>query len=376
MSREDAIHALHAHPARGVLAVTGGGSLLLSDLLGVPGASGTVVYGAVPYAPSALAAFIGGAPDSACSPGTARDLAMRCFLQAKELDPGPDRFGFAVTASLATNRTKAGPHRAHLAMQTGSVTRTWSLRLAEGARERSAEERLVADVALDVLVSALDLPCRLEGNGLEGKGPALLDGETLEADTARGDATWQALLARDRRVVGERKPRALFPGAFHPLHDGHRRIARLAAARLGVPVTYEISIDNVDKPPLNFHDLRERVGQFDARELCLTNTATFVEKARAFPGVRFVVGVDTLRRIADAKYYLRGTPSEAIAEIADRGCRFLVFGRAEGTRFVTLDDLSLPAALRGLCEGVPEADFRDDVSSTDLRRQGLRERKA
>ena len=362
MGTEDAVRALHEHPARGVFAVTGGGSLLLSDLLGVPGASQTVVYGAVPYASSALAAFIGGTPDSACSPGTARDLAMRCFLQATKLDPGPDRFGFAVTASLATNRMKAGPHRAHLAMQTASVTRTWSLHLEKGARSRAEEERLVADIALRVLTASWGVP---------GSAPALLDTETLEADSATGEASWQALLAGDRRAVGEAQPRALFPGAFHPLHDGHRRIAHLAAKRLGVSVTYEISLHNVDKPPLNFHDLRERVAQFDARELCLTNTPTFVEKARTFPGVTFVVGADTLRRIADPRYYASGSPSEAAAEIAGHACRFLVFGRRDGQRFVTLDDLALPAPLRPLCEGVPEAEFRNDISSTELRTQGV-----
>lgn len=353
------VRALHRGPERGVFAVSGGGSLLLSDLLSVPGASNTVVYGAVPYAHAALAAFIGAEPDRACSPATARDLAMRCFLQATQLDPGPRRFGFAVTASLATDRPKAGPHRAHLALQTASATHTWSLHLAKDARERAAEERLVADVALHVLAECC---------GISSAAPKLIDEETLDAVTVRADPAWEALLAGERRVVGGARPPALFPGAFHPRHDGHRRIAQLAATRLGVPVTHEISIHNVDKPPLNFHDLRERAAQFDADELCFTNTATFVEKARVFPGVTFVVGADTLRRIADPRYYADGGPSEAVAEIAKRDCRFLVFGRQDGDRFITLDDLTLPDALRALCEGVPEGEFRNDVSSTDLRK--------
>ena len=358
MTDEAVVRALHESPARGVFAVTGGGSLLLSDLLGVPGASGTVVYGAVPYAASALAAFIGGTPDSACSAGTARDLAMRCFLQASELDPGPDRFGFALTASLATTRAKAGEHRAHLAMQTSSVTRTWSLHLAKGARTRAEEERLVADVALHVLADAC---------GITNDRPALTGGETLETDIARGDAPCQELLAGTRQVVGDARPRALFPGAFHPLHDGHRRMAQVAEKRLGVPVTFELSIHNVDKPPLNFHDLRERGAQFDADALCLTNTATFVEKARTFGAVTFVVGADTMRRIADPKYYPAGDMTEALDEIASQGCRFLVFGRSDGGGFVTLDDLDLPHGLGGRCEGVSEAAYRVDLSSTGIR---------
>ena len=363
MTDEAAVRALHERPERGVFAVSGGGALLLSDLMTVPGASGTVVYAAVPYARAALAAFIGAEPDAACSPATARDLAMRCFLQAGALDPGPDRFGFAITASLATNRPKAGAHRAHLAMQTPSDTRTWSLHLAKGARSRAEEERALADVALHVLTDSC---------GVTAAMPALMDTETLAADIAAGDAAWQALLAGERQVVGDEGPRALFPGAFHPLHDGHRRMAQLAAKRLGVPVVHEISIHNVDKPPLNFHDMRERAAQFEANGLCFTNTATFVEKARVFGGVTFVVGADTMRRIADPQYYPDGNMSGALAEIADRDCRFLVFGRSDGDRFVTLDDLDLPQNLRARCDGVTEADYRRDLSSTELRGRSRR----
>jgi hypothetical protein len=58
----------------------------------------------------------------------------------------------------------------------------------------------------------------------------------------------------------------------------------------------------------------------------------------------------------------------AIVEIGSLGCHFLVFGRHLDGRFVTLDDISLPPLLRGICRAVPEADFRHDVSSTRLRR--------
>ena len=128
-----------------------------------------------------------------------------------------------------------------------------------------------------------------------------------------------------------------------------------------------LSIHNVDKPPLNFHDLRERAAQFDAGALCLTNTATFVEKARTFGAVTFVVGADTMRRIADPKYYPAGDMTDALDEIASLGCRFLVFGRRDGDRFVTLDDLDLPHGLGGRCEGVSEAAYRVDLSSTGIR---------
>ena len=59
---------------------------------------------------------------------------------------------------------------------------------------------------------------------------------------------------------------AIFPGAFHPLHAGHRRMAQIAREWLGMPVQFELSVFNVDKPPLNYWEISDRVQQFDAGE--------------------------------------------------------------------------------------------------------------
>ncbi|HEY6598024.1 MAG TPA: hypothetical protein VIZ30_01870, partial [Pseudomonadales bacterium] len=61
------VERLHTSPHSGVIAVTGGGALLLADLLTVPGASATVLEANVPYAGAALVNFIGAAPEQACS---------------------------------------------------------------------------------------------------------------------------------------------------------------------------------------------------------------------------------------------------------------------------------------------------------------------
>lgn len=354
------VRALHDSPHQGVFHITGGGAGLLSELLCVPGASATVLDAAVPYSAQALAKLLGAAPEQSCSAATARDLAMSAYVRARAL--GADEhgfgFGFGLTASLATNRRKRGEHRAHFALQTGGATHTWSLRLAKDTRERSEEERLVADAALAALGEALAVRSEM---------PAMRGDETLSHNVAHADADLRALLAGERDAVGVGRPQAVLPGAFNPLHDGHRQMAAVAEARLDAPVAFEICIRNVDKPPLNFHDMVTRRQQFSGEPLWFTNAATFVEKARRFAPVWFVVGTDTLSRIADPKYYRAGGLPEAVAELARSGCRFLVFGRAREGRFVALEDLSLPPALSALCEGVDEADYRCDVSSTALR---------
>jgi hypothetical protein len=136
-------------------------------------------------------------------------------------------------------------------------------------------------------------------------------------------------------------------------------------------VTFELSIANVDKPPLDFIEIADRLGPLAGNPVRLTRAATFVEKARLAPGCVFVVGIDTLERIAEPRYYHDDVTERdaAMTAIAGAACRFLVFGRQRGDRFSTLAESELPASLRALCDEVPEALFRADVSSTQLRRK-------
>ena len=105
--------------------------------------------------------------------------------------------------------------------------------------------------------------------------------------------------------------------------------------------------------------------------LIFTNAPTFIEKCRLFPGALFIVGTDTLIRIADKKYY--GGSEEkcdkALSEKEALGNRFLVFSRHSAGAFVTLADLEIPAILSQLCTSVDENEFREDVSSTELREE-------
>ena len=103
--------------------------------------------------------------------------------------------------------------------------------------------------------------------------------------------------------------------------------------------------------------------------LVYTHAPTFVEKCRLFPGIPVIVGTDTLKRIADRKYYGNSDRAclDALREIRELGNSFLVFGRESSGRFTTLDDLSLPPVLAEICTAVPE--FREDISSTQLRAQ-------
>jgi hypothetical protein len=178
----------------------------------------------------------------------------------------------------------------------------------------------------------------------------------------QADGGWNAAAAR---------PVGLLPGAFNPLHNGHRRLAEVAADLLGGPVAFELSVLNVDKPPLTNAEVHRRLKEFvQGPPMWLTRAATFEDKARLFPQATFVVGADTAVRIVAARYY--GGSEEAmhaaLDAIARQGCRFLVAGRADRDgRFVEVEHLPIPGRFAGLFQGIPRDLFQVDLSSTRLR---------
>jgi nicotinamide mononucleotide (NMN) deamidase PncC len=286
--------------------------------------------------------------------------------------------GVACTAGLLTDRPRRGSHRIHVALQTAALTATWSLELLKDRRSRSEEEHVAGRMLLNAVAESCSLENRLTLD--------LLEGEKVEESRTTALRPWQDLLLGKVEIVSE-GGRAFLPatgktipanpailsGAFNPLHVGHRRIAEIGADLLKKPVIMEITILNPDKPPLDYYEIDRRTKQFSPEQpLLLTRAATFDEKARLFPGATFLVGADTLRRIAMDRYYHNDTAAcrACLEYISGRGCHFLVFGRDLGTGFMQLADLDLPEVLRSICRDVPPEIFREDISSTGIRKSG------
>jgi len=380
------IERIHASEHQLVIAVTGGGSKAISQLLDVAGASRTVLEAVVPYASLSLEEWLGGTPEQFCSEPTARAMAMAAWMRARHLAPDAEArqlVGVGATASLATDRPKRGEHRVHVAVQTATHTASCSWKLTKGRRNRKKEQWLAAKLILLAIGEACDLDTAAACDALDTQ---RLETEFLDPHTQEAEPSWtDILLGRKKCFVVPRpqtgpaaavQPKAVFPGAFNPPHSGHQRMAEIAVAKLGEPVAFELSITNVDKPSLDFVRLHERISAFqqwdDTAKLILTAAPTFLEKAALFPGCTFVVGADTIARIAEPRYYDNSLAARdaAIGAIANHGCRFLVFGRHREGEFCSLADLGLPTELAALCGEVSEAEFSDEISSTQLRREG------
>ncbi len=350
------VEKIHLSDWRGVFYVTGGGSLLLSDLLTVPGASATILDARIPYAGAALEEATHQELEQACSSTAAQTLAMQAFLKARELDSHRHLFGLGVTASLATNREKKGRLRAYIALQTASKTQVSELVFSRDT-SRMEQEQLLAETSLRKLASGLSIKDSLKASGSDR--------------VANATEPISRLLGEKSCFVGN--PHSVFlPGAFNPLHQGHRRMKAMAEQFCGAKVQYELCVRNIDKPPLDFLEIERLCAQFAEDNLVLTNTPKFRDKASLLAPsgkATFVVGVDTLLRVADPIYYEdREERDAAVSLFVSRNDRFLVFGRTVGgEEFATLNDIDLPDEFRQICEGFTEEQFRMDVSSSDLR---------
>ncbi len=357
------MQALHASGWQGALYVTGGGSGLVPQLLTIPGASATVLEATVPYSESALESLIGkvGASVNSRISGA---LGMKGFARARELAgdaPSARLFGFGLTAALATNRKRRGEDRAHMSVQTLDATHKLTIRLVKGVH-RQAQEKTVSDIALAFLQQTLlDLEPVLPGD-------AMIETRSAKANPELVDLTFGE---RAKFCAGGQGalPEALFCGAFDPFHQGHQAMLDYASHRLGCAVALELCIANADKAALDYVEVERRIEALSGKgDLWLTRLPLFSQKAEAFAGVTFVVGVDTMARIADARFYESSARrTESFKLLAERSVRFLVFGRHMQSGFQTLADLSLPKSLRALAEGVSQSEFRQDISSTSLR---------
>ncbi|MGL4594921.1 MAG: hypothetical protein ACRCUY_09360 [Thermoguttaceae bacterium] len=370
------IDQIHDSPVQLVICVTGGGSLAISDLLSVPGASRTLLEAAVPYSVESLNRYIGHPTDQTCCVRTACNIAMTAFhrgmrlLHARKI-PNPipisheanflenptfvtarkisahhsdeshiNRSEFhgtdledfqnlvavSCTASLETDREKKGANRVHVAVQTIFRTAIYSITLKKGARSRFEEERLVSNLILNVIATALpvaaeatDISAHWKSNPLSADSNSsqfgkkelptygepfrknvefisefpisleLKDGEHIQQQEAIASPalvdlffghTWAVLWKGNEIIhfVQHNEPshqrslgynpraefsQAIFPGSFNPIHQGHLQMVDIAQERLGSRVALEIATQTMGKPPLDYIDLQNRLNEIN-----------------------------------------------------------------------------------------------------------------
>lgn len=366
---------IHDTPQQSVLAVAGAGNYALAWLLGVGGASRTVLETRVPYGYLAMTDFLGGyAPEQTVSADTAQRMARAAWARGMSLrEQDAPIVGLACTATIATDRAKRGDHRAFIATWDDGSATTDAVVLEKGLRDRAGEEDVVSRLVISAIARACGVSAELD--------LGLVSTERVETETTRhaepvqrlldGDASWVTVHPDGRMVVDEDAPQALLPGSFNPLHAGHIELNDAASRAMGTAVAYELSVSNVDKPALAVAEVHHRLEQFNGvGTVVLTRAETFIKKSQLFPGCGFAIGWDTVTRLIQPRYYGDSQTAmlTALAAMWGLGSRFAVGGRTDhGGVFRSLSDVEIPDGFRPMFAEIREADFRRDLSSTSIR---------
>lgn len=372
------VQQLHDTPGQLVLATAGAGTTALSWLFGVAGASRTVLEVQIPYSKKAFNQFTGREPEKYVSAVAGRWLAGNALRRAYQLrEEVVPVIGVGCTAAIITDRPKKGVHHAVWATWTPQKVTTHYLQLQKEARDRPGEDELISRLLLQAIAAAYELPLTIP--------IPLLPTEQVQTEIFEIARPVQQLLADETSFVGVYSdgraktaginPQILLPGSFNPLHEGHLELAQVAGTRLNRPVAFELSVTNVDKPPLEEGVVLARLAQFAGRHpVYLTNAPTFLAKAQLFPHTTFVIGRDTAERILSPRYYNHSEQemTHALETLRNCGGHFLVAGRVRPDgKFDPAETLVIPPSFQDLFTPISEQEFRRDISSTHLRAQGL-----
>ncbi|MBE2223489.1 MAG: hypothetical protein IAF02_18255 [Anaerolineae bacterium] len=368
------VQAIHDSPTHIVLVTAGAGTQALSHLLGVAGASRTLLEALIPYNQASFDDFLGQSPSQYVADETACLMAGRAYTRARWLLAADSPvLGIACTATIATDRPKRGEHRAHIALWQPEQLICHRLLLEKGTRDRAGEEDVISRQIINMLADACGLAASLPLSLAAADSLTEIRyefGKPVQA-LLRGELSYFSIEDNGRLHTTNHLPQLLLSGSFNPLHAGHLEMAQTAAALTHKPVAFELPIANADKPPLPQQTVLRRLAQFAGRHAIYVSTApTFVEKSRLYPGTTFVVGYDTALRILQPRFYQNSQAImlESLAKIKAQGCSFLVAGRvAENGRFHQASDLTILQGFTDLFQPIP---FRKDISSSELRKTG------
>ena len=367
------VQTIHNTPGRVMIVSAGAGIQAIAWLLGVAGASRTLLEAVIPYDESSFDSFLDRKPEQYVAIQTAGYLAGRAVMRANRLWRGSEPvIGLACTATIITDRPKLGDHRAHIVAWSRSNISHYSLHLNKGARDRHGEEDLVSRLMLNALAEAYGLDVRVS--------LPLTEQDKLEVtienlagavkDLLSGNSDYFALQPEGDKIETI-SPKAILSGSFNPLHEGHLALANVAREILGYEVVFELASNNAEKPAIDQVSILQRLLQFAGRyPVIISNAATFLSKSLLFPGTTFVIGHDTAQRILEPRFYghNREQMLAALKQIKNQKCQFLVAGRlGKDGRFHNASELKVPAGFPRLFEAIPDSRFRLDISSSDIR---------
>lgn len=384
----DMIQRLHDRPEVLVAYVTGAGVGLDNLLWEVAGSSRTILESDLLYSHRAVATAIRGEPKKSVSEDTAIRLAGAAYMRALELVQRDRKsvpvIGLGLTAAVGTDRVRRGADEVFIAVKTEN-----NILVSHAVFDKEEFDRLDEGTLCDVL----GLNLLLLATNVASTYPRIVTPDLQRLIEANGNPTLRNIFPQSNTdlvgswfdhplhlVDGARasidmldpSKHILFPGSFAPWTYGHEFVARQVEMETGREVVPWIEAGHPDKHVAGGVDeLINRRRQFlGHRDVLITpRVGYYCEKARMFPTFGMAIGVDTVLRILDPKYYGNSPDSipRVLAEIAEQSTTFYVCGREVDGVFKCLSDIehAIPPHYRGMFRPISG---RCDVSSTKIRK--------
>ncbi len=373
---------LNAHKL--YIAATGAGAGLQDIIWANSGISKILIGSVFPYSQPDFNRFIGTElKGSYVSLEGALALANAGYCYAQEIaaiqgELDKEIISLGLSAAVVTSRELRGGTRVHLALRTRKTTLTASVTMSQSLLTRKEQGEICDLLGLNMILQATGIPEIIlptfphtsdeiiEDEGYLYLRPTLVRPGSIDVALpvfihANGDITPfnNDMLNPDLHVV--------YPGSFKEYHYGHDNIARAIKA-LGKEPVLEITSTNADKIQIEDSELAWRALQFSGRwpAILRNDCSLFIDKARAYSGCSFVVGVDTAERLLDSKYYPNGIDSldQVLMEFKQMSTKFYVISREKDGILKTCEDLNILAHYEKLFIPLPG---RWDISSTQIR---------
>ena len=369
-------------PYKVCLAVTGGGTGAIDKLLKYGGGSSTLIDAYVPYDIDRLTKFLKKEPEKCCSIETARAMAMESYkLACVDNDPKMV-LGVGATCKLRkiVNERSGREHTIHIAVQGESFTESFDFILgptAKTIRIREMGRVEEEDLCADTIIMCIAIACGLEEYQIPLQQTFNDDYTHTKAVDYRG---FRDVIFGSKKAMPwfNREPAPyIFSGSFNPIHDSHLHIIKVAKEKYG-KVDVEISVSNVDKGVIDYHDIIMRISKIlkycndgTINNIWLTNLPLFSMKGEYFPNTTFLVGSDTLIRLDDDKYYGNDKVQQLLYKddvmrgFINNNINFLVFTRKK----YKIDANTISKKLLDRCTVIKSEVYIDKgISSTQIRK--------
>ena len=300
-------------PSYVCIAVAGGGGHAIATLAATPGASSLFLEGTIAYDRNSFQSYTGQIVEddfkyssSEAAALLSRAAVRRALQYRANLSEYKRCIGIGISSALTTTKLRLGRGSFGFIVATQADGSQWKCRvtLEPQFRTRIEEDQVIGELALRAVEQL-----QTEGANkivLENKDDHMEESFQLNAcddpiaegaeRLLRGDVDAILLLpdAVEDKFVALTDPvlpmeSLVFPGSFNPPHEGHTKLAQVAATAWqgsSSAVFLELSLTNPDKPSMSPQSVSERANRFfgmrdklpDEWGILLTRAPLFAQK--------------------------------------------------------------------------------------------------